>query len=67
MGDMGDAFRAYREHTAERKRMHGVDCPRCILDHPKRIPTRLLPQQRCRWCSYRDPRPHEATAAQSPA
>lgn len=56
MGDMGDTFRAYREHMAERKRLHGQACPRCVSQHPRRDPTILMPQQRCRWCGYRDQR-----------
>lgn len=56
MGDMGDAFRAYRDHRRERLQRLGVACPRCVSDHPKRNPTILLPQQRCRWCGYRDTR-----------
>lgn len=54
MGDVGDDFRAFKAYQDERKRLHGIDCPRCIAEHPKRNPTRLMPQQRCRWCGYRD-------------
>lgn len=61
MGDMGDSFRAYREHQRERKALLGVKCPRCIKEHPHRHPTILMPQQRCRWCGYRDTRPRVET------
>lgn len=57
MGDMGDLFRDIRRDHQARKAEHGVDCPGCRKVQPKRIPTRLLPDQRCRVCGYRDPRP----------
>lgn len=55
MGDMGDDFRALREHRAEQKRLHGEDCPGCKVKEPKRIPTRLMPGQRCKVCKYQRP------------
>lgn len=57
MGDMGDIF---KEMTARRRAFrdqYGVRCPRCPVVQPKREPTILLPQQRCKVCGYRDPRP----------
>ena len=57
MGDMADDFRALKEHRREQRKTYGVDCPNCRKVQPKRIPTILLPQQRCRVCGYRDPRP----------
>lgn len=59
MGDVGDDFRAMREYMRERKARLGVDCPRCPVVQPKRIPTVLLPQQKCKVCGYRDPRLRE--------
>lgn len=56
MGDTGDHFRDLREHFQDLKARHGVDCPGCPKVQPKRIPTRLLPGQRCKVCGYRDPR-----------
>jgi hypothetical protein len=55
MGDMGDYYNDLREARKQRKREHGIDCPGCIATQPKRIPTRLLPGQRCRVCNYRRP------------
>ena len=57
MGDMGDDFRAMREAKKERRRKYGIECPVCKVKLPKAFPTILLPQQRCRMCGYRDPRP----------
>lgn len=57
MSDLGDDFRAFRDHKREMKAAHGVDCPGCRVVQPKRTPTCLLPQQRCKVCGYRDPRP----------
>jgi rRNA maturation endonuclease Nob1 len=57
MGDVGDDFRAHKEHVRALKAEHGVDCPGCRKVQPKRIPTRLLPGQRCKVCGHRDPRP----------
>jgi len=59
MGDMGDAFREHKEYLRERKERLGVDCPGCKVKEPKRIPTRLLPGQRCRVCGHVDPRRRE--------
>ena len=56
MGDMGEMFREHREYMRGRKEKLGVDCPGCIKEQPKRIPTRLLPEQKCKVCGYRDPR-----------
>lgn len=57
MGDVGDDFNALKAERKERRRKYGVDCPGCKVKEPKRIPTILLPQQRCKVCGYRDPRP----------
>lgn len=56
MGDMGDYWRDANSAMAERKAKHGIDCPGCKIKEPKRIPTRLLPGQKCRVCGYRDTR-----------
>lgn len=56
MGDMGDIFRAHREHMRERRRRLGVPCPRCKEVRPKAHPSILLPGQRCRVDGYTDPR-----------
>lgn len=55
MGDMGDTFRAMREARKERRRALGVNCLGCQKVQPKRIPTVLLPGQRCKVCGYRRP------------
>lgn len=55
--DIAQTFRAIKEERAELRAAHGVDCPGCRKVQPKRIPSILLPQQQCRVCGYRDPRP----------
>lgn len=40
-----------------RRQLYGVNCPKCIELQPRRSPTILLPQQRCKVDGYRDPRP----------
>lgn len=55
MGDMADDFRLMREHRKEQRALHGIDCPGCQKVQPKRIPTRLMPGQRCKVCGYRRP------------
>jgi DNA repair exonuclease SbcCD ATPase subunit len=45
------------EARRERRAVYGVDCPGCRKVQPKRTPTVLMPQQRCKVCGYRDPRP----------
>lgn len=57
MGDTGDYFRDLKEIRKERRKELGVDCPLCPKIQPKRIPTVLLPGQRCKVCGYTDPRP----------
>lgn len=59
MGDVGDDWRAHKEWMRDRKEKLGVDCPGCPKIQPKRIPTRLLPGQRCKVCGYKDPRPRD--------
>lgn len=59
MGDMGETFEAMREGRRKRRAALGVKCPGCIVGHPKREPTILLPGQRCRVCGHRDPRPRD--------
>ena len=47
-------YRSWKNVRKTRREMYGVDCPSC----PKnRNPTKLLPQQKCKVCGYRDPRP----------
>lgn len=55
MGDVGDTFRALRDHNRERKAAHGVACADCKVNLPKAQPKILMPSQQC-WCGYRDPR-----------
>ena len=50
---VGDFWRAVEADRTQRRAAYGVNCPRCVSDHPKRTPTILLPQQRCRVCGYR--------------
>jgi len=56
MGDVGDDFRALKDHNKALKVNHGVGCPACKKDLPKAQPKILLPGQQC-WCGYRDIRP----------
>lgn len=56
MGDMGDDFRAHREHKRQQRAQHGRECPRCKEVRPKAHPSILLPGQRCRVDGYVDPR-----------
>ena len=57
MGDMGDDFRAMRDHKRSLRDKYGVECPECQRLRPKACATILLPQQRCRVDGYVDPRP----------
>mgnify|MGYP001569974971 CR=1 FL=1 len=57
MGDTGDDYKAYKDYKKELKIVHGIDCPGCKIKEPKRTPTKLLPQQKCKVCGYKDPRP----------
>jgi len=57
MGDMGDMYREMKDHRKQVRRELGEDCIGCITHHPKRSPTILLPQQECRVCGHKDPRP----------
>ena len=59
MGDTGDTFNALRAYNKERKARLGINCPDCNVKQPKRIPTRLLPGQRCKVCGYKDKRKRE--------
>lgn len=58
-GDMGELFNAMREQRRELRERLGVNCPGCRVKEPKRTPSILLPQQRCKVCGYRDPRKRE--------
>jgi hypothetical protein len=55
MGDMGDMFRALKDHRKDMKERYGVPCPDCKKRLPKAHPKILMPGQKC-WCGYRDPR-----------
>lgn len=61
MSELGDTFREFRDYKKDLRAKHGVDCPGCRKVQPKRTPSILLPQQRCRVCGYRDPRPRITT------
>lgn len=56
MGDIGDHFNDLREARRQRRAEKGKPCLRCPEVQPKRIPTILLPGQRCKVCGFRDPR-----------
>jgi hypothetical protein len=57
MGDVGDDFRALKEHRRERRATLGVNCPQCAIVRPRAHPSILLPGQRCKVDGYRDERP----------
>lgn len=57
MSDTIDMYRDLREHRRDLRAALGVNCPNCRIRQPRRTPTILLPQQRCRVDGYRDPRP----------
>ena len=59
MGDMGDLYNDIREHRRKLRERLGVNCPRCQEKQPKRIPSILLPGQRCKVDGYIDPRLRE--------
>lgn len=59
-GDMGELFNAMREQRKELRARLGVNCQGCRVKEPKRTPSILLPQQRCKVCGYRDPRKRES-------
>lgn len=60
MSDYGDMCREIREDKRTLRQQFGVDCPGCAIKRPKANPTILLPEQRCKVCGYRDPRPRTA-------
>lgn len=59
MSDAIDDFRALKDFNKLKRKHFGVPCPMCIKEQPRRQPTILLPQRRCRVHkpAYRDPRP----------
>lgn len=57
MGDMGDDFRAMRDHRRALRDKYGVECPVCRVKRPKAHASILLPGQRCKVDGHRDPRP----------
>lgn len=60
MSEQGDLWREHREAVRAERRRLGIDCPGCPKVQPKRIPTLLMPGQRCRVCGYTDPRPRSS-------
>lgn len=56
MGDMGDFWNDVKAARKERRNRLGVNCPGCPKIQPKRIPTRLMPGQKCKVCGYQDRR-----------
>lgn len=55
-GDMGELFNEMRAQRKDLRARLGVPCPGCNIKEPKRTPSILLPQQKCKVCGYRDPR-----------
>ena len=60
MGDVGDSFNAVRDERKRLRAKYGINCPVCTVKLPKAYPSILLPQQKCKVCKYRDPRPRIA-------
>lgn len=50
-------YGSWKNVRKTRRALYGVKCLGCIKEFPKREPTLLLPQQTCKVCGYRDPRP----------
>jgi hypothetical protein len=50
MSDLGDDYRAWREHKRQRRREKGQPCPGCVIVQPRRDPTIMMPGQKCRVC-----------------
>ena len=57
MSDMGDDFKALKDHKKALRAKYGIECPECRRKRPKANATILMPQQRCRVDGYRDQRP----------
>jgi hypothetical protein len=57
MGDMDDVFNDMKEHRRKVRAKYGVNCPQCNVKQPKRVPSVLLPGQKCKVDGYIDPRP----------
>lgn len=57
MSDIGDDFRAMRDHKRDLRNKYGAPCPICSVKLPKAQPTIMLPKQKCRVCGFVDPRP----------
>jgi hypothetical protein len=55
----GEFWNIVKKAKKDRKKEFGIDCPGCNIKEPKRIPTKLLPNQKCKVCGYRDPRPYQ--------
>lgn len=47
----------YREKSRAYRKANGVECPGCKTRWPKRTPTKLVPQQVCKVCLWKDMRP----------
>ena len=60
MGDMAEVFNLLKERKREQRKLFGVNCPVCTERLPKAHPTIMLPQQVCKICGYKDPRPRSA-------
>ena len=59
MGDEGEFWKAVRQARRDDRAKLGVPCPECKRLLPKAHPKILLPGQRCKMHTYRDPRPWE--------
>lgn len=57
MSDMGDDYRAWKQHKRELRAKLGVECPQCKIHRPNTNASILLPGQRCNVDGYTDPRP----------
>jgi hypothetical protein len=67
MGDMAELFNDMKDERRRYRREFGVSCPMCNVKQPKRIPTILLPGQRCKVDGYRDPRSRKTVALKDEA
>lgn len=57
MSDLADGFDALAVRKKALRAKFGIPCPQCNVTQPARIPSILMPGQRCRIDGYLDRRP----------
>jgi hypothetical protein len=56
VSDTAEMYRDLRAHRKEQRRIHAVECPRCLTETPKGWASKLMPGQTCKIDSYHDER-----------